>query len=67
VFQAFANFSQIILAHLCVDEKENEIPEFHEFLMSLNLKDCVVTGDAMHFQKNFEIAFDRMMNMIACL
>jgi len=51
VFQAFANFSQIILAHLCVDEKENEIPAFHEFLMSLNLKDCVVTGDAMHFQK----------------
>lgn len=51
VFQAFANYSQIILAHLCVDEKENEIPAFHEFLLSLNLKDCVVTADAMHFQK----------------
>jgi hypothetical protein len=51
VFQAFANYSQIILAHLCVEEKENEIPAFQDFLLSLNLKDCVVTADAMHFQK----------------
>jgi hypothetical protein len=51
VFQAFANYSKIILAHLCVEEKENEIPAFHEFLLSLNLKDCFVTADAMHFQK----------------
>jgi hypothetical protein len=51
VFQAFANYSQIILAHLCIDQKENEIPAFHEFLLSLNLKDCIVTADAMHFQK----------------
>lgn len=51
VFQAFANYSQIILAHLCVEEKENEISAFHDFLLSLNLKNCVVTADAMHFQK----------------
>lgn len=51
VFQAFANYSQIILAHLCIDEKENEIPAFHDFLLSLNLKGCIVTADAMHFQK----------------
>lgn len=51
VFQAFANYSQIILAHLCIEEKENEIPAFHEFLLSLDLKDCFVTADAMHFQK----------------
>lgn len=51
VFQAFANESRLILAHQCLDQKENEIAAFYQFLESLPLKDCVVTADAMHFQK----------------
>jgi hypothetical protein len=51
VFQAFANKSQLILAHICLENKENEIPAFADFLLSLDLKGCVVTADAMHFQK----------------
>jgi predicted transposase YbfD/YdcC len=52
------------LAHLCVEYKENEIPAFHEFLLSLNLKDCVVTADTMHFQKNFETAAEQGIGLL---
>lgn len=51
VFQAFAKHSNIILAHMCLDNKDSEINAFADFLITLNLKDCLVTADAMHFQK----------------
>ena len=51
VFQAFAAHSNIILAHICLDNKENEINAFSDFLETLNLENCLVTADAMHFKK----------------
>lgn len=51
VFQAFEVHSQIILAHSCLADKDSEINEFIVFLENLDLKDCVVTADSLHFQK----------------
>ncbi len=51
VFQVFAAHSQIILAHLPLEDKESEIPAFQEFLTTLDLKDCIITADALHCQK----------------
>lgn len=51
VFQVFAAHSQIILAHLPLDDKDSEIPAFQDFLMRLDLKGCIVTADAIHCQK----------------
>ena len=52
VFSAFCPQSQIVLAHLpLADDQNHEIPAFQEFLMSLNLKDVIITADALHCQK----------------
>ena len=51
VFQVFAAHSQIILAHMPLDDKDSEIPAFQELLMTLDLKGCIVTADALHCQK----------------
>ena len=54
VFSVFSVCSQIILAHIPLPEdKDHETQAFQEFLLSLNLKDVVVTADALHCQKNF--------------
>lgn len=50
----FLNDKKIILAHTVTDDKSNEIPAMVELLETLNLKNCVVTMDAMHTQKNIE-------------
>lgn len=51
VFQVFAAHSQLILAHVPLDDKDSEIPAFQELLMTLDLKGCIVTADALHCQK----------------
>ncbi len=51
IFNVFAKHSLLTLAHVPVEEKTNEIGAFQAFLISLNLKDVVVTADAMHCQK----------------
>lgn len=52
VFSAFCTQNQIILAHMPLPEdKDHEIPAFQEFIMSLDLKDVVITADALHCQK----------------
>ena len=51
VFQVFAAHSQIILAHVPLDDKDSEIPAFQELLITLDLKGCLLTADAMHCQK----------------
>lgn len=52
IFEAFASFGKIILAHISLDSnKESEIPALFEFLKSLDLEGVVVTADAMHCQK----------------
>ena len=52
VFAAFCACSKIILGHIPLPEDKNhEIPAFQEFIMSLGLKDVVITADALHCQK----------------
>ena len=43
---------QIVLAHVMVAEKSNEIPTAPELIEALGLKGCLFTLDAEHSQKN---------------
>jgi hypothetical protein len=52
VLSAFASDGQIILGHLAVDEKSNEIPAAQELIAALGLSERLFTLDAMHAQKN---------------
>lgn len=52
VFSAFSACKNIVLAHLPLsDGKSHEISAMQEFLETLDLKDVVVTADAIHCQK----------------
>ncbi len=48
---AFELDGNIILGHIDVDEKSNEIPAAQQLLKELNLSGCVFTLDALHCQK----------------
>jgi len=48
---AFELDGNIILGHIDVDEKSNEIPGVQQLLKELKLTGCVFTLDAMHCQK----------------
>ena len=48
---AFMVKGKIILAHVNVSEKSNEIPAVQELIEVLDLQGCVFTVDAMHCQK----------------
>jgi hypothetical protein len=52
VLSAFASDSQIILGHLAIAEKSNEIPAAQEMIATLGLSGRLFTLDAMHAQKN---------------
>lgn len=52
VLSAFAADGQIILGHLAVAEKSNEIPAAQEMIATLGLTGRLFTLDAMHAQKN---------------
>jgi hypothetical protein len=52
VLSAFASDGQIILGHLAIAEKSNEIPAAQEMIATLGLSDRLFTLDAMHAQKN---------------
>jgi hypothetical protein len=52
IVSLFATKQKITLAQKEVDGKSNEIPALLELLDSLKLKNCVITMDAMHTQKN---------------
>src|SRR5271166_1810670 len=56
---AFRQADQIVLGHVMVDEKSNEIPAAPELIEALGLKGCVFTLDAEHAQKNVR-ARDRL-------
>lgn len=43
----------IVLAHLMIEEKSNEIPAAPELIATLGLANCLFTLDAEHCQKNF--------------
>ena len=51
VLSAFAADTALVLAHIEIDEKSNEIPAAQKLLEELNLADRIVTCDAMHCQK----------------
>jgi hypothetical protein len=52
VLSAFATDGQIILGHLAIDDKSNEIPAAQEMIATLGLTGRLFTLDAMHTQKN---------------
>lgn len=53
----FGAVGRIILAHVDIDQKTNEIPAAQELILALGLKDRLYTFDAMHCQvKTFEAA-----------
>ena len=59
MLSALRQADQIVLGHLMVDEKSNEIPAAPELIEALGLKDCLFTLDAEHAQKNIR-ARDRV-------
>ena len=52
MMSALRQADQIMLAHLMVEEKSNEIPAAPELIEALGLTDCLFTLDAEHCQKN---------------
>ncbi len=48
---AFACTNRLVIGSLAVDDKSNEIPAAAALLALLDLRECVVTADAMHCQK----------------
>ena len=53
VLSAFSVDDALILGHLEVDEKSNEIPAAQAMITELGLEGRLFTLDAMHCQKNF--------------
>ena len=53
VLSAFATDSALVLAHIEIDEKSNEIPAAQKLFEEIDLANRVITLDAMHCQKNF--------------
>ena len=51
VLSAFAVDTALVLAHIEIDEKSNEIPAVQKLLEELDLAGHVVTCDAMHCKK----------------
>jgi hypothetical protein len=52
VLSAFAADGQIILGHLAIADKSNEIPAAQDMIETLGLSGRLFTLDAMHTQKN---------------
>jgi hypothetical protein len=51
MLSAFATDTALVLAHIEIDEKSNEIPAVQKLLEELNVAGHIVTLDAMHCQK----------------
>jgi hypothetical protein len=51
VLSAFSTLTSLILAHIEIAEKSNEIPAAQKLLSELQLKRRILTLDAMHCQK----------------
>ena len=50
LLSAFAVDTGLVLAHIEIDEKSNEIPAMQKLLGELDLADHIVTADAIHCQ-----------------
>jgi hypothetical protein len=44
--------SALVLGHIEIDDKSNEIPAVQRLISELGLADCIITVDAMHCQKS---------------
>lgn len=51
LISAYCTQDQLILGHMEVSDKSNEIPAVQSLLAGLGLKNCIYTLDAMHCQK----------------
>jgi predicted transposase YbfD/YdcC len=51
-----SNIPDLVLAHIDIADKSNEIPAAQQLLGELNLAHSIVTLDAMHCQKKLEAA-----------
>jgi predicted transposase YbfD/YdcC len=51
IMTAYITQSGVTVGHATVDEKTNEIPVMQKMLKQINLKNKVITADAMHCQK----------------
>ena len=51
LLHAFDTEAGLVLAHVDIDEKSNEIPAAQQLLGELQLAQCIVTLDALHCQK----------------
>jgi predicted transposase YbfD/YdcC len=51
ILSVFATDGRIILAHVDIDDKTNEIPVAQALIAELHLEDCLFTFDALHCQK----------------
>ena len=51
IVSLFLSDDKLVLAQAQVEDKSNEIPALIKLLDSLELKNCVITMDAMHTQK----------------
>ena len=51
ILSAFIAGEHIILAHIDIAEKSNEIPAMQTLIAELGLKDKLYTADTMHCQK----------------
>lgn len=57
LFDAMHN---LILAHVEIEDKTNEIPAFQQVLQEVEIQNTLYTADAMHCQKKlFEVAADK--------
>ena len=52
VLSAFATDTHLVLAHIEIDEKSNEIPAAQTLLQELDIAGHIITLDALHCQKN---------------
>jgi hypothetical protein len=52
MLSALRQADQIVLGHLMVDEKNNEIPAAPKLIEALGMEGCLFTLDAEHCQKN---------------
>jgi hypothetical protein len=57
----------LVLAHIEIDEKSNEIPAVQKLLEELDVARHIVTLDAMHCQKTFENRRRRQAHLIVQL
>ena len=68
MISAWASESQLVLGQIRVNEKSNEIPAVPELLDCIDVKNCVITSDAMSCQKKtVQKITDHECDYVICL